>query len=331
MAEKKKKFLLFNTQREGKGVEKADANLPPNLKRFWILWRENFTNRLLTLNIMMILGNFPAIFIVMALLGVGSADYTMPVGNLFGVMNGVNALSGGFTPSSLAMMGVAGMQIVKQASTAWTYVFYGLGALTIFTWGAVSVGSTYILRNLVMGRPIFLWSDFVDAIRTNWKQALPFGIIDLGIMGILCFNIFQMVQGGTYLASFFFWVNVVLFILYFIMRQYVYLQIVSFDMKLFKMVKNAAYFVLLGFKRNMLALLGVILLSALGLLFFSAFGGRLVIVSLVLFACLFFSNVSLMLVYAGWFKIDEIMVIHDADKKDDADQTSDVVTEESPE
>ena len=62
---KKKRFKLFDTQREGRGVSKEEANLPPNFKKFFILYKRDFT-RLLSVNIFMVLGNFPAFFLIIA-------------------------------------------------------------------------------------------------------------------------------------------------------------------------------------------------------------------------------------------------------------------------
>ncbi len=314
MTQKKKRGLWpFRPQKDGRGISKAEQNLPPNLKRFWILYRENFFSRFLMLNVMMLLGNFPVVFIVMALLGVGKAAYLQPAGELFSIVDAISGLRGGFSPSDLAMLGVTGTPVALYAATPWTYVLYGLGALTIFTWGFVNVGVIYILRNIVLGRPVFLWSDFWDAIRRNRRQAFCFGLIDVAVLVILPYNVYSLfVSGGNFLSNFFFWTNVIILLFFFILRVYAYLQIVSFQMKIWKMIKNAAYFVLLGFKRNALATLGAVILTALLFIFAIGFGGRLIVISLGIAILTLFSSVTFMYVFAAWPKIDEIMVIHEA-------------------
>ena len=52
-------------------------------------------------------------------------------------------------------------------------------------------------------------------------------------------------------------------ILYTVFRFYTYLMIVTFDMKLIKVFKNALIFTVLGIKRNIMALLGLLLVSAI--------------------------------------------------------------------
>lgn len=313
MPEKKRKWKLFDSQREGKGVSKEDVEQTPGLKKFWRIYRENFFGRLLFVNIIMIVGNLPLILAFLALQGVGSISYYIPSSNLFSLLFGITQSEGGYTPASLAMQGVAGVQATATANTPWTYVLYGISALTLFTWGFVSVGSAYVLRNMATDRPIFMISDFFDTYRKNWRQALPTGIIDVAVIGILSYNIVMMIRaGGGGLPGLFFWVSVLLFLIWFIMRWYLYLQIVSFRLSLWKMIKNSLYFVLLGVKRNLLALLGIAALTGILLFITFVFGNYLYALSLGILLLTFFSTTSFMAVYAAWYKIDEIMVIHDA-------------------
>ncbi len=311
MSEKKRKFKLFDSQREGKEILKSDVIQEPNLKKFWLILKENLMNRLFYVNLMMIIGNFPMIFILLAFLGVGQAEYFAPTGNLFSLIQGITVANGDTNPASLALMGITGVQLIQHANTTLTYIFYGIGALTLFTWGFVSAGTTYVLRNLAMGRPIFLFSDFFDTIRKNWKQALFFGMVDLAILLILPFNMFTMLQsGGMQAEGFFFWVSVVLFIAYIIMRWYVYLQIVTFDLPIFRIVSNSMKFILIGIKRNLLALLGTVLLTGLAIAFLLAFNGLLVVLAIGIPLFCLFSVTLFMGIYAAWYKIDEVMVLH---------------------
>ena len=47
------------------------------------------------------------------------------------------------------------------------------------------------------------------------------------------------------------------------MRFYIYLLIVTFDLSIYKILKNALIFSLLGFKRNIMGVLGILLITAL--------------------------------------------------------------------
>lgn len=337
MSEEKKKWKLFDSQREGKGVSKEESKLGPGLKKFWRIYRENFFGRLLSINIMMIVGNFPVIFAVMAYLGVGKLSYTVPSDALFALFRGMTTQAGTQTAGSLAMQGVVGMQTAELAATPWTYVLYGLGALTFLTWGFVCAGSAYVLRNMATDQPIFLLSDFFDTYKKNWRQVLPFGMIDLGILLLLGYNIVATLRGSSSaFMSFLSWPSIVLFLIYFIMRWYIYLQIVSFRLTVWKTVKNALYFVLLGLKRNLMALLGIALMVGVMLFFTFVLGTYFIVIALAIPALMLFSSAGLMANYAAWYKIDEIMVIHDEEKTEkpsdeDAEDSSKEFADETEE
>jgi hypothetical protein len=74
--------------------------------------------------------------------------------------------------------------------------------------------------------------------------------------------------------------------IYGVMRFYTYLMMVTFDMKITKILKNALIFTVMGFKRNIMALLGMALLTGVFAVLI-IFLGRLVPAFFVLpFLCL---------------------------------------------
>ena len=126
-----------------------------------------------------------------------------------------------------------------------------------------------------MGEPVFPLSDFLYAIKRNWKQALPVGILDAIICLLIPYNIYVMlISGGNYLASLMLWMNIALFFIYTFMRFYIYVQLVSFDLSIKKIFKNSFSFALLGWKRNFMALLGIVIMLLLEYVFL-LFGGVL--------------------------------------------------------
>ena len=160
-----------------------------------------------------------------------------------------------------------------------------------------------------MGEPVFVWSDFIYAVKRNWKQALPFGIIDGLINGILVFNIYTTVTAGNFVGSVMFWSNVVLVLLYFFMRCYIYVQMVTFKLSVFKILKNSLIFALLGIKRNIMALLGTLALILFEIMFLFSLGGILMSLGVALPLAIMFSAMAYMKVFAAYFKIEEIMII----------------------
>ena len=227
--DKKKRFKLFDLQREGKGVSKNAAQLEPGLKKFFISYKNAF-NKLVSVNIIMVLGNFPLFFLIVALAGETKYEAFLPLADVFQNLAGIFQASSATSPFELSIFALEGIQNQVFVPSAWTYVFYGISALTIFTFGIVNVGTAYIIRNLVMGEPVFVWTDFKYAVKRNWKQALPFGIIDVLISGLLIFNLYSTFANGNFLFSFMFWSNVVIAVLYFFVRYYIYVQMVTFKL-----------------------------------------------------------------------------------------------------
>lgn len=304
----KKRLRLFDLQREGKGVSKNQKKLKPGLAKFFILYKDHF-GQLVSVNIFYILGNFPILFLIAALAGVTQNSAYTPLSDVFQNIAGIFTADGGATPYKLSILGIEGLQSFSYVPTAWTYVFYGIGALTLLTFGLVNVGTAYILRNMVSGEPIFLWTDFWYAVKRNWKQAIPFGIIDALISVILASNIYSLVTGTSdFFASMLFWSNVVLAIVYFFMRFYVYIQMVTFKLSIFKIFKNSLIFALLGFKRNILAFLGIIALIVVEIMLMFGLGGILVPLAVAAPLAILFSTFAFMKVYAAYFKIKEHMI-----------------------
>ena len=307
MKEKKKRFRPFDITRDGRGLSKAQAEKNGSFKRFFISYKNNF-GKITSINIFMVIGNFPLVFLIATLSGLTKAEAFIPAYDAF------QNLAGYFTsaaPSahSMSLYAHEGVQSIIYQPTALTKVFYCLSALSLLTFGCVNVGSAYILRNIAKGDPVFLWSDFWYAVKRNWKQALPFGIVDALINFILVWNIYTMFSGtGDYFTNTMFWCNVVLFVLYFVMRYYVYIQMVTFNLSVFKILKNSLIFALLGFKRNIVAFLGIILVILLEAACLLGAGGILLPFGIALPFLILFSSLAYMKVYAAYFKIKEIMI-----------------------
>ena len=304
--EKKHRFKLFDLQKEGKGISKRETLEESGLKRFFLTYKNNFT-RIVYVNIFMILGNFPLLFLIATLSGLTKNETLLPLSDLFQNLGFMYGGGQELTPFGMVLYSLEGLQSVVRVDTALTYVFYGISALALFTFGPVNVGTAYILRNIAMGEPIFAWSDFWYAVKRNWKQALPFGALDVIINAILLFNIFTMVSGGdSFFTSLLFWCNVVIFVLYFVMRYYIYVQMVTFNLTIYKLIKNSMIFALLGLKRNLVATLGIAICLVLEVMFFMV--TALIPVAVAAPLAVLFATLAYMKVYAAYFKIKEIMI-----------------------
>ena len=301
---KKKKFKLFDTQREGKGVSKEEADLPPRIKKFFILYKRDFF-RLLSVNLLIVFGNFPLLFFLLGISGVLNTAFATHGIQAFTVFSGIFAQECISAPL-LALNGILGAPTMGTSYTTITYIFIAIGILAVFTFGLVNVGTTYLLRNMIKGDPVFVMSDFIYAIKRNFKQGFLYGILDLVLLALIPANVMILSQGEGFFNGLLFWLNLVIGILYVMMRCYIYLQIITFDLSLKKILKNSFIFAFIGFKRLAVAIFGNILLIGLALLL--AYSGAMLSLAILFPVALLFSNCAYMTAYAAYFKIKEIMI-----------------------
>ena len=306
---KKRKFRLFDSQREGKGVTKEQAAKEGiGLKRFFRLYRDNL-GKLFSVNIMMVLGCLPLLFAILAFSGAVSREFTAPASTLFPLIRAESVGQAASTPAELVVLAVDGLQSAERAPTFWTYFFIGLSGLTVFTFGFVNVGAAYVTRGIVMGDPVFPYSDFFYAIKRNWRQGLIVGIIDFIVLALLGFDLYYLFTTAHRILDFFLlWMTVGIAVIYIFMRYYLYLQMVTFDLSIRKLLKNSLIFSILGLKRNILALLGTLFLVFLNIMCLFGLGGYLLFLGIAIPLMFLFAHVRFMGTYAAYYKVKEIMI-----------------------
>lgn len=306
LKQKKKKFNIFsNAYKDGKGVSKDDeviADNPTFLNFFKLLGRK--VNQLLSVNMIIILGNFPMFFFFLAMTGYFSIHTTSPAYTVFAPLRG--ALMFQNSASSAALWTIFSRQSEITVQTNVDYVLLGISALLIITFGLVRIGVTYIIRNMFRGEPVFMIHDFFYAIKRNLRQGLIYGILDVVIFALLAYDIvfFNLNYGASFFVNMMFFMSLCLALLYFFMRHYIYLMLITFDLSIFKMFKNALYFTVLGIKRNIMVLLGTVVLALFEVVLLNAYFPLAVIVPFIIMPSL----LIFMGVYAAYPKIKQIMI-----------------------
>jgi hypothetical protein len=86
------------------------------------------------------------------------------------------------------------------------------------------------------------------------------------------------------------------------------MQMITFDLSIYKLLKNSLIFALVGFKRNFMALLGIICLIFLEYALLFGLGGMLLPLGLALPLVALFACGAYMGGFASYFKIKEIMI-----------------------
>ena len=250
---------LFNRKNERSDALAEDTT--PNIRYYFkLLWRK--LTKLISINLLAILQFSP---LLAAFLVRFWADTTPTITNaMYPVLDGVGTMSQ-FSAADFALMSVTAPQYnIPYISTGTIIICALLVLLFALTFGLWNVGLTYLMREMVNGNPVFIFSDMKYAIKRNFKQGVLFGLIDFAILGVFYFDFTNSNLFPTgFLGEFMYVAVVAIAIIYLVMRFYFYLMLITFDMNFKKIFKNAFIFVMLGLKRNFLAILWTVVLVAL--------------------------------------------------------------------
>ncbi len=302
---KKRKFKLFDMNRDGKGVDPGE-DTTPNLKFFFkLLWRK--LSKIISLNILMIVQVVPLIaclYLYFIATPTTPTQYFPEYSALFGMQEAAS--------SSLSSLNLGLFSFQLPQPTYNTYIYWVMGILILFqlvTYGWQKVGSIYVMRGLVRGDSVFIMSDFFYAIKKNLKQGFVLGFIDCIAIFALVFDVYYFYTSPhNSMNNFMYVMTIALIILYTIFRFYMYLMVVTFDMKLRKVFKNALIFIVLGIKRNLMALLGLVLITALAIFLIVLFLPMGLGVTLVLPFIYYLGVCAFIYTYAAYPVIKKYMI-----------------------
>ena len=127
--------------------------------------------------------------------------------------------------------------------------------------------------------------------------------------------------------DFCFWSMCAVAVIYFFMRFYIYLMLVTFDLSIKKILKNALIFTPLGLKRNIMGLLGILALTGANVALFLALINFNIAIPLILPAVYYLSFTAFTSAYAAYPIIDRYMIepyknLDDEDEYDDSAEDS---------
>ena len=177
--------------------------------------------------------------------------------------------------------------------------------LSIFTTFPATLGFTYVLRNIQRREHAWIWHDFMKHTRSNYKKGAINGAIVLVIYYLLlnAFNLYKANLLGigvldTYLSM----IVLVVMVLFTWMQFYVNTMIVTFDMKLRDIYKNAFIFAIAKIPLNLF--ISIICIA----LFIGIYAIPLLIASLFIYITMYFSLFGFITVFAVYPTIEKHMI-----------------------
>lgn len=307
--------------RDGKGVEKGE-DTTPNLKFYFKLLKRKFSS-LLSLNILM---NFQVLPLFIALFTYLFTEKTpSQTSAVFAPIYGVSLIDSSVTTSTL--LSIFGIQYNIPIYNNPAYWIIGICALfLILTIGWQSVGATYVLRGLVRHDPVYIFTDYFYGIKRNFKEGFLYGLFDSLIILVLSIDfMFFYVRTGTFGNNLMFWIIAAMIVLYLLMRPYIYMMLITFNMKFSKILKNALIFAILGIKRNVMWLIGVLLVVFLNFMLIMIVPASIVIPLILPFIYLW-AFIGFTVNYAIYPVIDQYMIAPyrtEQDNEEDDDSFTD--------
>lgn len=319
MEKKKKKFKLFDMNRDGKGVEKVEEG-PKNFVNFFKLYFRKFS-KLLSVNLILIFLVLP-IIISAAVFIMGPT--TLSSGSpLFPTLYGASFMSR--SPAADILMAINGRQLSVPVYNSYVYyVIAAIGVVYVITFGWQNVAGTYLARSLVRGDPVFVISDYFYAIKKNWRQGLIMGLLDCLFIGVLIVDyLYFRYHAETFMLNVMYFATVAIIYIYYTMRFYTYMQMITFDISLWKILKNSLIFTALGVKRNVVATLGLFVLAAINIGLTIVLFPLRIILPLILPLFYFIGTSFFVKAYAAYPVIEKYMIDPVVSKKDDPDHPND--------
>lgn len=136
-------------------------------------------------------------------------------------------------------------------------LIYFISIIPIITFGPATAAMTKVCRNWSQERNAFVWSDYWSAFKSNFKQSFIMGIIDIIFLAGFTVAIPSYSEWAEQMQIMYVPLIICLSccIVFFMMHFYIYLMIVSTNLKLTKIIKNAFFLVSLGVKRAVWTLL----------------------------------------------------------------------------
>jgi len=130
-------------------------------------------------------------------------------------------------------------------------------SIPIVAFGPAQAGMHYILRNYSYEIPVFLWGDFKEKLKENFKQGLAVTFINLFVFILAMLDIYMyprlVAQAGAILlvANY---LLIVAFVVFLMMSMYIFPMMVRYDLTLKNLYRNAFLLAIGRFLPNLIVL-----------------------------------------------------------------------------
>jgi len=271
-------FGLFDYTREGPGVPK-DAPPKSRFIVFFEVLGRKFWN-IVKVNLIFTLFNIPAL-IFFLFFSMYYLDILIQAGALNVPTNDL----------ALYLMGITVPLLLP-------FVCFPL-----ITVGPAQAGMTYVLRNYSREEHAFIWSDFIEHAKKNFKQSMVVGLINcvVTVLTLIDIYIYFNLKSSSMFLSIASAIIIMAFLLFIMMSMYIYPMMVTFKLTVKQLYKNAFLFAIMKFIPNLLIIIVCLVIIILPFYFYPAIG-------YILIFFLTFGLISFITNFYVYPKMDKYMI-----------------------
>ncbi len=310
-------FGFFNYNKEGPGVYLNEPPKGPFKTFFGILGRKFW--KVININMMYVIFSIPALIVGFLAVGVlvpqvfpalGLENFQKLITDTTSELSGSVSSRVSDISSGLISGAQEGQVLTPQESAGLVYsqimmiLSFVLVGAQLFVFGPVHAGITYLFRNYAREEHAFLWGDFSEHTKRNWKQALVSALI--GFFGVfIVFTGFSFYSNpeiiqNNFLRSILQGFMILVFVIFMMMQMYIYPMIVTFKLNIKQIYKNAFLFVMARLPFNVgISLISLLLMGIIPLLLLLFVGSGLILILLIFYY--FFLAFGLNLLMTNFF------------------------------
>ncbi|MCC8196112.1 MAG: DUF624 domain-containing protein [Ruminococcus sp.] len=168
--------------------------------------------------------------------------------------------------------GVIVMQLflVDEESSFYTLAFYLIVIASGIIIGPATCGVAKLCRNMSIEKPTFMWHDFWNTFKTNFKQGAIMGVIDMLFISAVSVS-FPMYYNMAESSNIFyvpFAICLICSVIFLMMHFYIYFLIVTTDLGLWKILKNSFLLTAIDIKSSIINLVVTAIVLILVVIFF---------------------------------------------------------------
>lgn len=289
-------FGFMDYSKPGKGISKEDVQ-----KRRFVIFFEVVTRKfwkLIQLSLLYTAASIPALAVYFLV-----SAFVVP--NLLVVSIGEEA--------ALALSNY--MFLFSLVSAAFLLLILGSGPATC--------GAAYVLRNFSREEHSWVLSDFFEHFKKNFKQGMALFMINLLVLAAVAINVLFYANGfdagmseimRTLLIS----ALIIWCVIYAVMQLYIYPMVVTFDLKVTQILKNALLFAIYKLPQNLA------LITAAALVFGAfVYLGEIFPLFYALIPVFVYSFIMLMQLFYSFEIIRTAMIGEGEENKKEVDRTFD--------